>query len=232
MQNHTTKHILKAINKTIQIMEQPKANGKNPRFGNTYIELKDINKALKPAILEAGLTIIKNTEDDFENQRYGVQITLVHIESGESIEYKTVWRYYDKKNPQAQMAAETYATRQALCNCFMIAIDEDCDGNGASPEPTKKIATRATRIDSKQQKTTGNSLGAWNNLADENQKRDNAQRHLMIMCRKKGISDEVRRAVIKELTGKKSATELNIEQLRQVYTVINKYPISWLETVV
>lgn len=222
MENHNTQKVLRAINEVIKNMDQPKFSV-SKQFGNKFVGLPDIVKVLRPALINAGIVIIKNTEDDTENSRFGVQITLVHVESGQEITYKPVWRYYHQKTAHTQMAAETYAFRQTLCNCFLICVDEDDDGNGCSPEPTNRSNTKQPQATSKGfQQQSNATITPWKQMAAENAKTErSAMKRFFALANHRKVTEKQQKAIIYYFYDVTSREDVTEDQYKKVNEWLN-----------
>lgn len=118
-----------ALCKFQQECPAPKKNATNPHFKNKYAALDEIISTITPVLTKHGLSQIQSTTSEGEN--IGVKTLLIH-ESGEFIEFDTLWLPMGKVNAQGAGSSVTYARRYALCASLGIAAEEDDDGNNAS----------------------------------------------------------------------------------------------------
>lgn len=118
-----------ALCKFQQECPAPKKNATNPHFKNKYAALDEIISTITPVLTKYGLSQIQSTTSEGEN--IGVKTLLIH-ESGEFIEFDTLWLPMGKVNAQGAGSSVTYARRYALCASLGIAAEEDDDGNNAS----------------------------------------------------------------------------------------------------
>lgn len=118
-----------ALCKFQQECPAPKKNATNPHFKNKYAALDEIISTITPVLTKHGLSQIQSTTSEGEN--IGVKTLLIH-ESGEFIEFDTLWLPMGKVNAQGAGSSVTYARRYSLCASLGIAAEEDDDGNNAS----------------------------------------------------------------------------------------------------
>lgn len=127
--SETITNISVALCKFQQECPAPKKNATNPHFKNKYAALDEIISTITPVLTKYGLSQIQSTTSEGEN--IGVKTLLIH-ESGEFIEFDTLWLPMGKVNAQGAGSSVTYARRYALCASLGIAAEEDDDGHNAS----------------------------------------------------------------------------------------------------
>lgn len=103
-------------------------DAKNPHFKSDYATLESVIDATKEIANDCGLVIIQGTGRDQQGDYVGT--TILHAESGESIESK-LYLLLDKPTMQAQGSAISYARRYILASLFCITQADD-DGTQAS----------------------------------------------------------------------------------------------------
>ncbi len=122
----------------------------NPHFHSKFASLKRILKTIGPALKESGLSVIQFPESQNVDGRVCVGCrTIVLHESGERIEHSFVLPAA-KQDPQAGMAALTYARRGSLGSVLGLVIEEDGEveaalgygelANAGKREPRKTTA--------------------------------------------------------------------------------------------
>ena len=156
-----------ALCKFQQECPAPKKNATNPHFKNKYAALDEIISTITPVLTKYGLSQIQSTTSEGEN--IGVKTLLIH-ESGEFIEFDTLWLPMGKVNAQGAGSSVTYARRYALCASLGIAAEEDDDGNNASQNnsggQTSSQSSNPSQASEKQLKLVENLLkkevnGEW-----------------------------------------------------------------------
>ncbi|WP_044639709.1 ERF family protein [Risungbinella massiliensis] len=116
-------------------VSNPKKDSVNPHFRSKYADLDAIITAIRPALLETGLSFIQNQVRD-EQGNIGVYTMILH-KSGEFFQLDPVYVTLDKKTAQGIGSALTYAKRYSLSMAFGIAADEDDDANSITPPPNQ-----------------------------------------------------------------------------------------------
>jgi len=103
----------------------------NPHFHSRFASLKNILKTIGPALEASRLSVTQFPESQNVGDRVCVGCrTIVLHESGESIEHSFVFPVA-KQDPQAAMAALTYARRGSLGAVLGLVIEEDDEDGGA-----------------------------------------------------------------------------------------------------
>lgn len=133
-----------ALCKFQQECPAPKKNSVNPHFKNKYAALDEIISTITPVLTKNGLSQIQSTTA--EGEQIGVKTLLIH-QSGEFIEFDTLWLPMGKVNAQGAGSFITYARRYALCASLGIAADEDDDGNNASQNANGSVQTKSVASD-------------------------------------------------------------------------------------
>tara|TARA_R100000329_G_scaffold8516_3_gene9842 strand:+ start:720 stop:1331 length:612 start_codon:yes stop_codon:yes gene_type:complete len=125
-ENTDTTALFKAIQKFHKTDTVVNMTGYNPRFKSAYATLADIQKALRPPLLEAGLIIVHQLgSDDMMTS------SVIHVESGQSI--SSTFKLHLKSNDiQAWGGAITYAKRYAISALLDIITEPDDDANKAT----------------------------------------------------------------------------------------------------
>lgn len=133
-----------ALCKFQQDCPAPKKNSENQHFKNKYAALDEIISTITPVLTKNGLSQIQSTTA--EGGQIGVKTFLIH-QSGEFIEFDTLWLPMGKVNAQGAGSSITYARRYALCASLGIAADEDDDGNNASQNANGSVQTKTVASD-------------------------------------------------------------------------------------
>ncbi|MBE7562693.1 ERF family protein [Acidithiobacillus sp. HP-6] len=108
-------------------------DGKNPMYKSQYATLDSVLDAVRQPLLDAGILLMQppvDTGERLEKPCATVRTTLIHAESGESLEVVTSIPLA-KNDAQGYGSAVTYARRYALMGLLGIAPEDD-DGNAAS----------------------------------------------------------------------------------------------------
>ncbi|MCR4340082.1 MAG: ERF family protein [Gemmatimonadaceae bacterium] len=108
-------------------------------FNNKFASLAGINTTVRPFLNDNGLVIVQ--QPCAIDGQPGLRTTLIHAESGESMEAEMLL-ILDKQNPQGLGSALTYARRYAVLAILNLVADADDDANAAS-QPRKKAASPA-----------------------------------------------------------------------------------------
>jgi len=106
-----------------------KTNAENPHFKNQYVTLDKIWDDIRADLQAVGLAVIQSPIKNGTD--YGVETTLIHVESGETISSACVMPM-EKTTPQGVGSCITYARRYALASMLGMTVDMDDDGNEAS----------------------------------------------------------------------------------------------------
>jgi hypothetical protein len=102
----------------------------NPFFKSKYADLGSIMKAAQPVLTKHGLSVVQIPSNI--NGEPALTTVVMHT-SGESIEAQAPL-ILAKNDPQGVGSAITYMRRYAYAAILQIVIDEDDDGNKASPK--------------------------------------------------------------------------------------------------
>lgn len=100
-------------------------NAENPFFHSNYTTLDKIMKELRPFLSQNNLALVQ-TMGLSESGDVGLTTSLIHI-SGQWIRGTLVVRP-EKKTPQGDGSAITYARRYSISAMFGLTPDEDDDG--------------------------------------------------------------------------------------------------------
>ena len=118
-------------------------DSKNPHFKSTYADLESVWDACRDALHKHGLGIMQLT--DIDPSGVPVLITRIVHESGQHVEGRYPLLCKDPNNPQATLAALTYARRGSLAAaCGVVQSDDDGNtaaGHTAVPSVAKPIAS-------------------------------------------------------------------------------------------
>ena len=124
----TGKNVFQALFNAKKLLGSTVApEGKNPHFGNDYIQLDTLTKKIDPVTEKCGLLI-----SHFPTGR-GLVTLVVHKESGQFIQctYELV---LERETAQGVGSALTYAKRQVLQSMFNLSAGEDEDDDGEAAE--------------------------------------------------------------------------------------------------
>ena len=113
-------------------------DSKNPHFKSTYADLESVWDACRDALHKHGLGIMQLT--DLDPSGVPVLITRIVHESGQHVEGRYPLLCKDPNNPQATLAALTYARRGSLAAACGV-VQSDDDGNTAAGHTTGHTAT-------------------------------------------------------------------------------------------
>ena len=142
----TGKEVFKALFNAKNLLGSTVApEGKNPHFGNDYIQLDTLTKKIDPVTEKCGLLI-----SHFPTGR-GLVTLVVHKESGQYIQctYELV---LERETAQGISSSLTYAKRQLLQSIFNLSpgIDDPSDDDGEAAEvrtpPKEKKLSKSEQI--------------------------------------------------------------------------------------
>lgn len=127
--SESLKNIGKAITLFQTKMEKIKKDATNPFFKSKYATLSNILESIQLPLAESGLSFAQIPDGDC------LTTILIHNESGEFLQgcYAI---HAAKIDPQGIGSAITYARRYALSAILGVNVDDDDDGNAATPAPT------------------------------------------------------------------------------------------------
>jgi hypothetical protein len=111
-------------------------DSKNPHYKSTYADLESVWDACRDALHNHNLGIMQLT--DLDPSGVPVLITRIVHESGQHVEGRYPLLCKDPSNPQATLAALTYARRGSLAAACGV-VQSDDDGNtaaGHTPSPS------------------------------------------------------------------------------------------------
>jgi hypothetical protein len=123
-------------------VETIKKDGENPFFHSKYATLSNILNTIATPLENSGLVFAQ-----FPDGENALTTILIHPESGEFMQ-STFDMHIIKNDPQAMGSAITYARRYALGAILGLNIDEDDDGNKATP-PQENKPYKANNDDNK-----------------------------------------------------------------------------------
>jgi hypothetical protein len=127
------KNISQALLKAQTKFPLVKKSDNNPFFKSKYAGLPTVLEAVLPILNENGLVLSQSPITD--GDKIGVKTTIIHAESGETIEGEFTMQL-SKNDPQGAGSAITYARRYSLISILGLNVDEDDDGNLASKKKT------------------------------------------------------------------------------------------------
>lgn len=104
-------------------------DSRNPHFKSTYADLESVWESCKDALHKNGIAVMQLT--DLDASGVPVLVTRLVHESGQHVEGRYPILSKDPSNPQAQLAALTYARRGCLAAACGV-IQSDDDGNSAA----------------------------------------------------------------------------------------------------
>ena len=104
-------------------------DSKNPHFKSTYADLESVWDACRDALHKHGLAVMQLT--DVDPSGVPVLVTRIVHESGQHVEGRYPLLCKDPNNPQATLAALTYARRGSLAAACGV-VQSDDDGNTAA----------------------------------------------------------------------------------------------------
>jgi hypothetical protein len=117
-------------------------DSKNPHYKSTYADLESVWDACRDALHNHNLGIMQLT--DLDPSGVPVLITRIVHESGQHVEGRYPLLCKDPSNPQATLAALTYARRGSLAAaCGVVQSDDDGNtaaGHTAAPSHAKPVA--------------------------------------------------------------------------------------------
>lgn len=212
-------------------VSNPKKDSVNPHFRSKYADLDAIITAIRPALLETGLSFIQNQVRD-EQGNIGVYTMILH-KSGEFFQLDPVYVTLDKKTAQGIGSALTYAKRYSLSMAFGIAADEDDDANSITPPPnqpqrtqnkpqpqTKQKPEQQTPQQVEQPKPQSTPKQANLSLVDDKPASESQRNAIHAIASKQKMTEEERKQFIEDETGKQSTTELTMSEASKVITAL------------
>lgn len=155
--SETIGELVKALNLARDGFPAIKKEATNPFYNSKYATLDSIIAKTRPALKAAELTIIQLPDGE-------VLTTILYHDSGEWMSTDTLL-LPEKKTPQGNGSAITYARRYGMSSILGVVSDDDLDGN----MPKQKAEPKKETLESQYEKLTGkatttdlwNSLGAW-----------------------------------------------------------------------
>jgi len=115
-------------------------DSKNPHYKSTYADLESVWDACRDALHNHNLGIMQLT--DLDPSGVPVLITRIVHESGQHVEGRYPLLCKDPSNPQATLAALTYARRGSLAAACGV-VQSDDDGNTAAGHTSSASVAKA-----------------------------------------------------------------------------------------
>lgn len=131
--------LYQALAKAQSEMPLVKKTENNPFFKSKYAGLPSVLEVVLPVLHSNGLYLTQCPIS--EGERIGVQTTITHAESGDSV-FGSFTMTLAKNDPQGAGSAITYARRYALVSMLGLNVDEDDDGNLATNLRASKAITK------------------------------------------------------------------------------------------
>jgi hypothetical protein len=122
-------NLTKALLKAQREMGAAVKGANNPFFKSKYADLGAVMEAVKGPLNDNGVLVLQPAT--FRDGRNFISTTLIHGESGEFITSETEVICAKQNDPQAFVAAQTYARRAGL-QAMTFTPAEDDDGNTAA----------------------------------------------------------------------------------------------------
>jgi hypothetical protein len=116
-------------------------DSKNPHYKSTYADLESVWDACRDALHNHNLGIMQLT--DLDPSGVPVLITRIVHESGQHVEGRYPLLCKDPSNPQATLAALTYARRGSLAAACGVVQSDDDGNTAAGHTPLPSIAKAA-----------------------------------------------------------------------------------------
>lgn len=214
--SESVENIFKAMSIFQSIVEAPKKSATNKQFGTGYSELQDVIDAIQPAIKETKLSYLCGVVYN-EKGHIGISVRICH-ESGEWILFPPIFIPLNAGNAQQVGSARTYAMRYALSTAFGLASETDDDGISISQQTTddKQQTQQKKQQQSKKQAQPNNSAPQQQKI--EKDPIATGRQSVGIEAKKKGLTDDERRAIVKAETGKDGLSEVDdLQKLRDLY---------------
>lgn len=222
-----------ALSKFQAKVQQPKKDAKNPQFNSSYVPFEGIVVAAAPMLGEFGLSYVQDTRVEGED---AVVQTLVMHESGEWImtsplslpAFQMIKGGGKAFNAQAVGSSLTYAKRYQLGAALGISAEVDDDGNDASKNAgrdskpyTKPAHSSGASSNGAQPSGNTNNRGNSNNSADV--ATDAQKRGIKGKMSAKGMMPDEAKAMMVEMFGKQSSTELTKVEASKLMDAIEKW---------
>lgn len=152
--SETSQKVFAAFAKAQRDAKKPEKSGHNSHTHANYSNLDDMLRAVMPAIVSSGLSMMQFVDGEFLLTR------IVHSESGEWFETQ-VPLVFEKKTSQGLGSAMTYSKRYAISSLFCLNDAQfDDDGqlleNNASVVAPKKSGNVAEQIVAQKEKSPSN----------------------------------------------------------------------------
>lgn len=109
------------------VPEIPK-NAVNPHFKSRYADLDSVCQTVRPLLQQHGLFFYQ-TFEGCDRGVVSLRQWLVHVKTGELLDFGTCAVPYEKQGPQAAGSAITYARRYGMTCALGLLTEDDDDGN-------------------------------------------------------------------------------------------------------
>ncbi len=117
-------------------------DGANPHFKSRYATLENVTDTIRPVLQNCGIVFMQSPGGVDEHGVMSLTTTLVHAESGETIN-STIGVPLVKRDPQGVGSAITYACRYSLMALLGLPpVDDDGEGAGRADVPTVKVLAK------------------------------------------------------------------------------------------
>jgi hypothetical protein len=162
MEDKSTTELLRAISNVQQAIPPLPKEGVNPFHSSTYVTLDTVLAYLKPELEKNGLVVTQTQTS--EDNKIGLTTTVWHIETGAFLT-DTIYVEVGEKGQYIQEVGKelTYLRRYGLSSLFMLATEDDNDGNPhkkPAPKPKNvKDKLRERAIEYKDEKVTDKQRG-------------------------------------------------------------------------
>lgn len=224
MQNNlnTIKNVASALLQAKKVMQRPKLNQTNGHFGSKYSDLNEITRVVEDALSQFDLLMFRHVIQA-EGNKVGIQIEILHTESGESILCNPVYRSYHKAGSHAESSAETYAARAAISHALNLSLEADTDANDIQPPQREKKPSQAKPEPVEAKKK---SLDAFKELAQENRENElrvKELRRFMVICKSKSITsvDDIHAIIYRYTNGSaEKRRDLKLNDLLTLNTLL------------
>lgn len=133
--------LMEALGKAQSEIKGVAMDGFNPYYSSRYTTLKLILETIKPILRKHGLVLTQLSVG--ENGEVGVETTLSHPESMESLTSKVIVPVEGKNLAQEAGKNITYLRRYAIASMFNIYSDEDIDANSPAQQVKETVDIEA-----------------------------------------------------------------------------------------
>lgn len=184
------------------LVNNPEKKSINPHFKSKYADLDEVINTIRPALEKCGLAFIQNPIH--EDGKVGVYTLLIH-KSGEFIQFDPVMIPLQKATPHQVGAALTYAKRYSLGSALGLATEEDKDGNEINNHKNQSIKNKQAK-----QETLG-------------ERKAKGIKAMYDEVKRKNLTEDEYKAILKAETGKTDAKELDLEQIIGLYKFLKNH---------